>query len=432
MTVASGQGHLDGGTGATGPDGIFQAQGWVAGATPGDNVVQATTEGLPGTAAFTAVGLSDQPASVSAWAGDGATGYAGNFVAVSPAVRVLDGQGRPVAGPTVGWEVIAGNGTISASATTVDADGVGTLPSWRWGLPGPQMVRATVAGQPPVTFHGNAAAVPPSEFGIEIRYSAGPPTHSQDSIFHLAAARWGLLVVGDLTDQPIDLPADPAGCFPALHETVDDLVIFVELVDIDGAGGILGASGACLAREEDLLPAVGILLLDRADVFALENRGLLADVMVHEMGHILGFTETEFRLKGLYAERPVGNPLYLGPSAQAAYAAVAPAGTVSFLVPLENSGGPGTRSSHWRESILHSELMTGYIDPVNRLSAITVAVFRDLGYRVNDLPADPFDFATLLQAASRLAGPAVQVRTSPWNGPLRTIDRHGRVVRTFR
>jgi hypothetical protein len=61
-------------------------------------------------------------------------------------------------------------------------------------------------------------------------------------------------------------------------------------------------------------------------------------------------------------------------------------------VPVEGNGGDGTADSHWRESVLANELMTGFLGPgtVNPLSRITVASMADLGYTVNIAAADPY------------------------------------------
>ena len=175
---------------------------------------------------------------------------------------------------------------------------------------------------------------------------------------------------------------------------------------------------------------MGIFILDQADLSDLYSRGLLKDVMVHEMGHLLGFFDTMFRLKGWFSDEEPGNPVFLGPSTRGAYAAISPLSTTSLLPPLENTGGPGTIYSHWRESVFGTELMTGFIDPVNPLSAVTVAAMRDLGYTVNDVPADAFDLLSFLRAAPARA--MVVPHTRPWPGPLRTVDARGRIRRVFR
>src|SRR4051794_6205534 len=49
-------------------------------------------------------------------------------------------------------------------------------------------------------------------------------------------------------------------------------------------------------------------------------------------------------------------------------------------VPVENTGGPGTRDSHWREAVFGNELMTGFVGPAgNPLSRTTVGSLQDLG-----------------------------------------------------
>jgi hypothetical protein len=60
-------------------------------------------------------------------------------------------------------------------------------------------------------------------------------------------------------------------------------------------------------------------------------------------------------------------------------------------VPVENTGGPGTRDSHWRESLFRNELMSGFIAaPNNPLSKMTAASLKDLGYVVNMNAAEPY------------------------------------------
>jgi hypothetical protein len=60
---------------------------------------------------------------------------------------------------------------------------------------------------------------------------------------------------------------------------------------------------------------------------------------------------------------------------------------------VENTGGPGTRDSHWRETVHNAELMTGWIEGggvANPLSEITIASMADMGYLVDMTAADPY------------------------------------------
>lgn len=69
-------------------------------------------------------------------------------------------------------------------------------------------------------------------------------------------------------------------------------------------------------------------------------------------------------------------------------------------MPVENTGGQGTREGHWRETVLGNELMTGFLSGSSQpFSRLTVATLEDLGYQVNFDAADPFTLPTALQLA---------------------------------
>ena len=56
---------------------------------------------------------------------------------------------------------------------------------------------------------------------------------------------------------------------------------------IDGAGGVLGSAGPCLIRDTGPT-AVGRMRFDTADLASLEGGGQLDEVVLHEMGHVIG------------------------------------------------------------------------------------------------------------------------------------------------
>ena len=134
-------------------------------------------------------------------------------------------------------------------------------------------------------------------------------------------------------------------------------------------------------------------------------------------------------LQGLLTGRGSGNPYFTGQSARMAFAAAAQTsgGFAGNSVPVEGTGGPGTRDSHWRESVFTNELMTGFLNAgVNPLSAITIASLRDQGYVVDDSGADDFSFAAALRAA---ADQPIALAMAPWRTMVATVDRQGRVRR---
>lgn len=229
-----------------------------------------------------------------------------------------------------------------------------------------------------------ASAEPTSAYTIDIRY-VRPVTGAQRVAVEAAAQRWRAVILGDLPAVPARVDAD--ACFegqPALDEVVDDVLIFVEFAEIDGAGKVLGEAGPCFVRRDSHLPLLGQLRLDSADLEEMERAGTLNDVVMHEMGHILGFG-TVWSRKALVTGTAGPDPYFTGQHALAEYRAQ---GGTQAGVPVENTGSTGTRDSHWRESVFGSELMTGYIGGApNPLSQMTVASLRDLGYGVGSAAA---------------------------------------------
>jgi hypothetical protein len=129
---------------------------------------------------------------------------------------------------------------------------------------------------------------------------------------------------------------------------------------------------------------------DTADLSAMQSDGTLLSVIEHEMGHALGIG-TIWQDLGLLQGSTTSNPVFTGPRATAEYNRIF--GTNAAGVPVEGGGGSGTRNSHWRESVLQTELMTGYASPAGvgmPLSRITVASLADLGYQVDMTAADSY------------------------------------------
>jgi len=220
----------------------------------------------------------------------------------------------------------------------------------------------------------------PSPFQIQIRFLGGL-NETQQTIFALAAARWSEVIVGDLPSVNTNIGI------------VDDVVIDAEGSAIDGPGRILGQAGPTSLRPGSLLPARGIMAFDIDDLYEMEADGSLFNVIVHEMGHVLGFG-TLWESLGLLQGAGGPNPLFIGANAMREYAALIGAEEPT-PVPVANTGGPGTRDGHWRETIFGTELLTGYLDSGrNPLSRLSVAAMQDIGYLVNYMAADPYSLPT--------------------------------------
>ncbi len=97
------------------------------------------------------------PHALTSASGDGQQGQLDAALAEPFVVSVSDQYGFPLAGAVVSFAVTAGGGTLSATTATTDANGHARSTLTLGGGPGPNAVKATVAGLEPVTF--TAAAI---------------------------------------------------------------------------------------------------------------------------------------------------------------------------------------------------------------------------------------------------------------------------------
>jgi len=228
------------------------------------------------------------------------------------------------------------------------------------------------------------------DFEVRLRF-INPPTAAQEAFFRTAAAKWQSIIVGDVPNTTGTIPARSCGNSfktPSFNGEVDDVLIDVLLQPIDGPGAILGAAGPCLIRSADLLTVYGLMFFDTADLAFLEQFDILDEVIVHEMGHVLGIGTlwnlgSRNLLQGTNAD-----PRFVGPAAIAGYQEV---GGRGISVPVEEDFGPGTRLSHWDEETFDEELMTGFIAlGSSPLSIMTIGSMQDLGYIVSTAPAEKY------------------------------------------
>jgi hypothetical protein len=340
--------------------------------------------------------LSGVPAAIVVADGDGQVATMGQAVPTEPAVVVRNSQGQGIAGITVQYAVLEGGGTIASASAMTDASGVATAGAWTLGpLPGTNRLQASVGGLAPVTLTATAE----SPFNIEVRI-VGSMSVAQRAALDAAVARWQSVITSELIDVP--LSAGAHSCFqgqPQLQHVVDDLLIFAQFDSIDGVGGVLGQAGPCYIRNDNSLPVMGYLQLDAADLAQMELTGTLNDVVLHEIGHILGFG-TIWGSLGLISGAGSADPAFTGVSAITAYTS---AGGTGATVPVENTGSSGTRDGHWRESMLRNELMTGYLSALsNPLSAITIASLQDMGYAGNVAAASAYDVTGIAGTAASI------------------------------
>jgi len=240
-----------------------------------------------------------------------------------------------------------------------------------------------------------------SAYNIEVRFLGGLTT-TQKNAFKKAADRWSKVIVGDIPSVLID------------GDVIDDLLIIAQGVAIDGPGKILGQAGPTHLRPASagasaFLPAKGLMSFDTADLAKMQADGTLVDVITHEMGHVIGIG-TIWTKKNLLVGAGGNNPTFKGTAARREFGVLKGTGPVN--VPVENTGGSGTRDSHWRETVFRNELMSGFIAaPGNPISKMTVGSLEDIGYKVDLNAAEPYVLPNLMALAE--AGSLVSMADRP-------------------
>jgi len=245
-----------------------------------------------------------------------------------------------------------------------------------------------------------------SDFSLEIEFSGGLSV-TQQAAFTSARDRWREVIVGALTPVVVD------------GQQIDGLVIEAQGIFIDGPSGVLGQAGPTILRDDNDLPARGLMSFDTGDLAEMETNGGLTDVILHEMGHVLGIGTLWSSDFFDFIEGSGGDdPAYTGPNASREYGDLLGQGTAT-KVPIANTGGPGTREGHWREKTFAHELMTGFLSGATRpLSRMTIGTLEDMGYEVDHSQADPYALPdSNLLAMIALTAPTIPccqvIRTKP-------------------
>jgi hypothetical protein len=313
---------------------------------------------------------------------------------VSMTAKVTNAGGEPQSGVTVTWEeqgyepfsqLTRTDGTATAEWT---ATNVGTFS-------GTVTIGNAGANGPRTTFRYIVSAPTASRFGLESRVVGNIPSGVRTAIDQ-AVARVRTVVVeetGRASLDGIDLSACRNWIPAGQTGTVNSHLVFVRVAPIDGSGGTLARAGPCLSWTSNGTAAISAVEVDVDD-----SNVPVADMfstVLHELLHGLGFggSDTwESYLRGLSTT----NPVFVGPTALAEWAALDGLRLIAQGAPIESDGGVGTAGGHWRESTLRTELMTGYANPgvLNPFSRLTIGALRDLGYTVNLAVADRFVIPT--------------------------------------
>ncbi len=413
---------------------------WTLGSATGGQTLTVTaqtlTKGSPAT--VSATGVDPINSSLVKADGDAQLGLVGKAVNIPPTVKVEDQFGNGVTDVAVTFAVTTGAGSVTGGTDTTDADGLARVGSWILdAVPGANALTASSTGLTSVEFtaEGQTAA-----FNIEVRYfGTQPPTANQQAAFTAAETKWESLIFGDLQEATLVLAAGQCAFpdLPAVNEIVDDVVIFAKVDSIDGPGNVLGSAGPCLIRSgtstHPTLTAMGVMRFDRDDLANLEASGSLNLVILHEMGHVLGYgtlwNQSPFTL---LTGAGGADPFFNGAQTNAAFDRV---GGLNYVagpsVPVENTGGAGTRDAHWRETVFDKELMTGFLDPgTNFLSIVSLGSLWDMNYLVNYADANPYVLPSPPAALRGYAG-QIEMKNDVHRGPIYVADPDGRIVRVI-
>jgi len=231
----------------------------------------------------------------------------------------------------------------------------------------------------------------PGEYTIRAQFIATPgiwpngPPAAVVQVVSDAVAEWRKVIQGKL--RPLGLILDKAcddpNWTPTTHNLAGtDLIIYWRGNIIDGRGGTLAQAKYCLL-DDDGFPRLGTFEVDAEDPPADKF------VVMHEMGHILGFSgNLNDRLTpALFTP---DYTYFIGPSASQAWKEI---GGGSQGVPIMRDWNDEKKAyqfgGHWDETKLNCELMTPAKDnplfnpdAILFLSKMTVGFFQDYGYNV--------------------------------------------------
>ncbi|WP_411280021.1 leishmanolysin-related zinc metalloendopeptidase [Gemmatimonas sp.] len=387
------------------------------------------------TAPFDAVSTSARvPASLVAADGDNQVGDPNIALPIAPSVRLLNNAGRPVPNVSVTFTPEGNSGAVARSTVVTDSTGYASAGVWTLGLGSTQALVASSTSLPGISV-AFRAALRPSQFDITVRFIGDGGTARQREAFASAVARWRRVITGDVGTVPLNVPAGECQSWiPAVNESINDLLVYVRIASIDGAGKILGQASPCYVNSGNKLPIMGFFELDQDDLALLLSQGTLDNVVLHELGHILGIGTLWNYQRQFLLGAGTDDPYFNGVQARAQLASTSGFGYAGLGVPVENAGSTGTRDAHWRRSIFANELMQGYSQPGGMpLSRITIASLSDMGYVTTMTGADSYSFLTAIRSMSLGAseGTARSFGDDIATAPLYEVERSGsrRLVR---
>ena len=245
-------------------------------------------------------------------------------------------------------------------------------------------------------------------FDIETVFVFGNTfTRSQEHLFLQAVARWESVITADVADydltiRPIDTDSldwwnnedwgvASWGRF-VIDDEIDDLRVFVTTSTDTSYWGWAGPFLFREDRDRGLPVLARVAISEEVLTSEHEDSGALLAVMMHELGHALGFSDSTWEGMDLLGKTSAlsdgADAFFRGALARLAFDAVGGRVFKGNKVPLENGN-----LSHWRESVFGNELMTP--TPSGRdpgpLSSVTIQSLADIGYEVDVGQAEDYE-----------------------------------------
>ena len=277
-----------------------------------------------------------------------------------------------------------------------------------------------------------AGSAPRAPVRIDVHFIGDAPLAIEvmDAV-SLAIARWHQVVKGGAAQS--ELPLQRAVCGDDQIRTnipTGTLVLFVDILPMDGPGSAVARSAPCALDSRTLLPVAARLELDSADAPLAARADILEMIVRHEVAHALGFG-TLWREHRILTGSPTTQLTFTGSRGRAAFLASGGSSFSGTPVPVETHGGPGTAGNHWPASIFGGELMIAGPSAFRPmpLSIVTIASLEDLGYTVDRTAADAFtvvaashpffDSPTWDLSNDALSGPVYLIQDSGGDEPSR-------------
>jgi Big-like domain-containing protein len=164
--------------GPTGADGV--ATGTITSTVPGTKDIVVTVNGSVQVNQTAQVVVAPAPPTrVVMVGGNNQSARTGQAVAVAPAVRVTDAEGRPVAGFGVTFAVTEGGGSVVGAFQLTNEEGIARVGGWTLGAAGPNTLEAgagSLQGSP-VVFHATATEPPPPQMANPDHFVFRVPPH---------------------------------------------------------------------------------------------------------------------------------------------------------------------------------------------------------------------------------------------------------------